>query len=244
MWLWFSRLGSPKWFYELAGRWLPWTWALTVLLFVAGSALALLFSPPDYQQGETVRIMYLHVPAAFLSMACYLTMAIASVIALVWRMKMAFAVARSCAPIGAAMTALALFTGAVWGKPIWGTWWEWDARLTSELVLLFLYLGYIALHESISEQSQADRAAAVLAIVGVVNLPIIHFSVDWWNTLHQGASISRLQKPAIDASMLWPLFTMLAAFFAFFAASLMSRVRNEILKREAASRWVKALVKA
>ena len=244
MWLWFSRLGSPKWFYEQAGRWLPWTWALTLLLFSAGCALSLLFSPPDYQQGETVRIMYLHVPAAFLSMACYLTMAIASVIALVWRMKMAFAVARSCAPIGAAMTALALFTGAVWGKPIWGTWWEWDARLTSELVLLFLYLGYIALHESIGEQNQADKAAAVLAIVGVVNLPIIHFSVDWWNTLHQGASISRLRKPAIDASMLWPLFTMLAAFFAFFAAALMSRVRNEILKREAASRWVREVVKA
>ena len=242
-WRWFYQLGSPKWFYANSARWLPWLICITAMLLALGLFYGLYYSPPDYQQGHSVRIMYIHVPAAFLSMAVYATMAVAAAIGLVWQMKLSFAVARSCAPIGVVFTFLALATGAIWGKPTWGTWWEWDARLTSELVLLFLYLGFIALHMSIDDTRKADKIAAVLALVGVINLPIIHFSVEWWNSLHQTASISKFAKPSIEASMLRPLLIMIVGFFGLFFTALVLRVRNEILLREHKANWLRELVK-
>lgn len=237
-WRWFHQLGSPKWFFEKSAKWLPWIWASTLILLAVGLYYSLWASPIEARQGQghTVRIMYIHVPAAALSMIAYVAMAIASTIGLVWKMKMAFAASRAIAPIGAAMTFIALFTGAVWGKPTWGTWWEWDARLTSELLLLFLYLGFIALHSSFAERAKADKAAAVLAIVGVINVPIIYFSVKWWNTLHQGYSVT--QKGALAPEFQVPLFTMIGAFYLLFIGLVIMRLRVEILMREQKSRWV------
>ncbi|NVK22718.1 MAG: cytochrome c biogenesis protein CcsA [Kangiellaceae bacterium] len=234
-WRWFHQLGSPKWFFEKSAKWLPWLWALFFILLGLGLYHSLWVSPQDYQQGHSVRIMYIHVPVAALSMVGYVAMAIACTIGLVWKMKMAFAAARAIAPVGAAMTFLALFTGAVWGKPTWGTWWEWDARLTSELLLFFLYLGFIALHSSFSERNKADKAASVLALVGVINVPIIYFSVKWWNTLHQGYSlgtggVADEFKPA--------LFIMIAAIYVLFANLVIMRLRAEVLLREQKARWV------
>lgn len=242
MWTWFYQLASPKWFYELSRKLLPWFSGTTLILFLVGLTLGLLFSPADYQQGNTVRIMYIHVPAAYLSMMVYVIMAVTGAIGLIWRIKLAHVVSVSCAPVGAMFTALALLTGAIWGKPTWGTYWVWDARLTSELILLFLYLGFMALHSAFDDKKSADKASAVLAIVGIVNIPIIHFSVEWWNTLHQGASLSKFEKPSIEASMLWPLLIMIFAFKFYFFTVLMHRVRSEILIREKQAKWVKALV--
>src|ERR1019366_7499754 len=193
--------------------------------------LAFFASPPDYQQGETVRIMYIHVPAAWLSMFGYGVMAVAAFGTLVWRHPLADVTARAAAPIGAAFTFLALVTGSLWGKPMWGTWWVWDARLTSELVLLLMYLGLIALWQAVEDPGRASRVAAVLTLVGSINLPIIKFSVDWWNTLHQGESIFRLDGSTIDASMLWPLGVMTLATTLLCAALLLGAMRNEILRR-------------
>ena len=209
-------------------------------LILAGLYGGLLLAPPDYQQGDAFRIVYVHAPSAWLSMLVYGTMAVAAAIGLVWRIKLAHAAAAAAAPIGASFTALALATGAIWGKPMWGTWWVWDARLTSELILLFLYAGVMALRASIDDRDRADRAAAVLAIVGVVNLPIIHYSVYWWNTLHQPPTLTKLGKPTMAGDMLWPLLVMLLGFTLYFGAVLLVRMRAEILRRERDAAWLRA----
>lgn len=227
----FYRLASPNYFYQQSGRLLPWLAAVTLVLFLTGLVWGLAFAPADYQQGNGFRIMYVHVPAAVFSMSVYVAMAVAGGIGLIWRIKVAAMVARSCAPIGAAFTFLALATGSLWGKPMWGAWWVWDARLTSELILLFLYLGYMALQEAIEERDTADRASAVLALVGLINIPIIHYSVEWWYTLHQGATILKLGKPAIAPAMLWPLLVMLAAYGLLALLVVLLGTRNEVLER-------------
>ena len=232
------KYASPKFFYALAGTLIPWTAAVTLLLLLAGLYLGLFVAPADYQQGESYRIMFVHVPAAWMSMFIYVLMAGAGAVALVWNIKLAEIFASSCAPIGASFTFLALATGALWGKPMWGTWWAWDARLTSELILFFLYIGYMALQASIDDPRRAARAAAILALVGVVNIPVIHFSVEWWNTLHQPASVSKIGAPSIHPSMIAPLLLMAFAFKFYFLSTALLRMRNEILERERHTTWV------
>lgn len=239
MWTFFHKLASPKYFYDISGRWLPWFSVATLLTLLAGLYQGLLVAPPDYQQGESYRIMFIHVPAAWMSMFVYMFMAGAGAVGLIWKIKLADVVAASCAPLGASFTFLALVTGSLWGKPMWGTWWVWDARLTSELILLFLYLGYIALQSAIEDTRTAARASTVLALVGVVNIPIIHYSVVWWNTLHQGATVTKMDAPSIATSMLIPLLLMALAFKLYFVTVLLLRARNEVLKRESSSRWVR-----
>ncbi|MCW9012144.1 MAG: heme ABC transporter permease [Gammaproteobacteria bacterium] len=236
------KFSSPRNFYVMSGKLIPWfAWPCLILL-VAGLYYGLIEAPADYQQGESYRIIFIHVPSAWMSMMIYMVMAIAGAIGLIWRIKMADIVASASAPIGAAFTFLALVTGSLWGKPMWGAWWVWDARLTSELILLFLYLGFIALQASIEDPRNAARAGAVLALVGVVNIPIIHYSVEWWSTLHQGATITKLDKPSIHISMLIPLLLMAVAFKLYYAASVLMRARSELLKREQNARWVREIV--
>ncbi|MDH3590176.1 MAG: heme ABC transporter permease [Gammaproteobacteria bacterium] len=237
------RLASPPHFYRLAERWTPWLGLVAIVLILAGAYGGLVIAPVDYQMGDGFRIIYVHVPSAWLSLLVYMVMASAAAVGLIWRIKLAHAVAASCAPVGAWFTFLALATGAIWGKPMWGAWWVWDARLTSELVLLFLYLGYIALHGAIDERTRADRAAGLLAVVGVVNVPIIHYSVEWWTTLHQPASITKMGSPSIrDPAMLIPLLIMSIGFMVYFAAVLAIRVRGEVLEREWHKRWVSEIL--
>ena len=239
-------LASPKHFYQLAGRLLPWLAAVTILVLGYGVYQALFVAPPDYQQKESVRIMFVHVPAAWMSMFVYMVLAGAGAMGLIWNLKLAEMTATAAAPIGASFTLLALVTGSLWGKPMWGTWWAWDARLTSELLLFFLYLGFMSLQAAIDDPKRAARAGALLALVGVVNIPVIHFSVQWWNTLHQPASVSDINKigaPAIHPSLLVPLLIMAIAFMLFFATILLMRLRAEILKRERYTNWVTELVK-
>jgi heme exporter protein C len=224
-------LANPTRFMDLSGRLLPWLTAATAVVAAVGLYLSLVVAPADYQQGETVRIMYVHVPAAWLSMAGYAVMAVAALGTLVWRHPLADVTARSAAPLGAAFTLLALVTGSIWGKPMWGTWWVWDARLTSELVLLLLYLGLMALWAAVEDPGRAARAAAILTLVGTVNLPIVKFSVDWWNTLHQPASVFRAGGPTIDASMLRPLIVMAVAATLLYVVLLLMTMRNGILRR-------------
>lgn len=243
-WTWFHKWGSPKWFYEMSGRWLPWLSIAAVLLIAAGLIWGLAFAPPDYQQGNSFRIIYIHVPAAFLAQSIYVTLAVAGLVGLVWKMKLADVAVQQAAPIGAWMTAIALLTGAIWGKPTWGTYWVWDARLTSMLILLFLYFGVIALGNAISNRDSAAKACAVLAIVGVVNIPIIKYSVEWWNSLHQTATFKITEKPAMPVEMWLPLLLAVFGFYCFFGAVLLYRMRLEVLKREARSSWVKAEVQA
>ncbi len=242
MWLWFHKLGSPKFFYHISGKLLPWFGWSAFLLMVIGLYWGLIVAPPDYQQGDSYRIMFIHVPAAWMSMFVYMVMAVAGAIALIWKMKLAEVVSMHCAPLGASFTALALASGMLWGKPMWGAYWVWDARLTSELILLFLYLGVIALYAAIEDRRTASRAGAILSLVGVVNLPIIHYSVIWWNTLHQGPTVSKFSSPSIDSSMLIALLIMTAAFMLYFPAVLLLRARTEVLERERHSNWVKELV--
>ena len=239
-WTWFHKWGSPKWFYQMSGRWLPWLSVAAVFLIVTGLVWGLAFAPPDYQQGNSFRIIYIHVPAAMLAQSCYVLLAVAGLVGLVWKMKIADVALQSAAPIGAWMTFLALLTGAIWGKPTWGSWWVWDARLTSMLILLFLYFGLIALGNAISNRDSAAKACAVLALVGVVNIPIIKYSVEWWNTLHQGATFKITERPAMPAEMWVPLLLMVLGFYCFFGAVLLMRMRLEVLRREARSSWVKA----
>ncbi len=227
----FSTLANPSFFMRLTDRVLPWLAGVTVVLMAIGLYMSFFVAPPDYQQGETVRIMFIHVPSAWLAMFCYMIIAFSSVGSLIWRHPLADVSAKAAAPIGAAFTLLALITGSLWGKPMWGTYWVWDARLTSVLVLFFLYLGLIALWQSIEDPSRAGRAAAILAVVGVVNIPIIKFSVDWWNTLHQPASVMRLGGPTIDPSILDPLLVMALAFSCLFVWLHLKAMRAEILKR-------------
>jgi len=222
------RFANPNRFLKLANAVLPWSAGLTALALAAGLYLALFHSPADYQQGETVRIMYIHVPSAWMALFVYANMAVASAVALIWRHPLADLIGKAAAPIGAGFTLICLLTGSLWGKPMWGTWWVWDARLTSVLILFFLYLGYIALVNAFDDPNRGHRAAGILALVGAVNLPIIKFSVDWWNTLHQPASVMRMDGPAIDPSMLWPLLLMAVGFTFFFVTVLILRVRGEI----------------
>lgn len=234
-----NKIGSPAHFYRIAGKasvWLGWT---SLFFALPGLYLALFSSPPDYQQGESVRIMYIHVPAAWMSLFVYVAMAGSAAVAIVWRVKAAAAFASASAPIGASFTFLALVTGALWGKPMWGTWWAWDARLTSELILLFLYFGYMALESAIEDRDRAARAAGLLVLVGVVNIPIIHYSVEWWNTLHQGPTVTKLDRPSIHISMLVPLLTMAVSFMLLYGATALRRARCEILERERNSQWAR-----
>ncbi|CAK0741393.1 cytochrome c maturation protein C [Gammaproteobacteria bacterium] len=239
---WFHKLASPPYFYAAIERWIPWLSAATAIFLIVGLYWSLFVAPPDYQQGESVRIMYIHVPAAWMSMFIYMVMVGAAATGMIWKIKIAEIIAVSSAPLGAWFTFLALATGSLWGKPMWGTWWVWDARLTSELILLFLYLGFIALQAAIPDRQTAARAGAVLALVGVVNIPIIHFSVEWWNTLHQPSSIIRLGKPTIHPQMLWPLLIMALAFKLYYATTVLLRTRCELLERERNSAWVREMV--
>jgi heme exporter protein C len=233
-------LANPTRFMALTARVLPWLWAVTLALLAIGLYLAFFVAPPDYQQGDTVRIMFIHVPSAWLSMLCYGIMAVAALGTLVWRHPLADVAQKSAAPIGAVFTFLALVTGSLWGKPMWGTWWVWDARLTSVLVLFLMYLGLIALWRAVDDPGKAARAAAILTLVGTVNLPIIKFSVDWWNTLHQPASVFRLDGPTIDGSMLRPLLVMAVAMTLLFVVLLIMAMRNEILRRRVHTRELAA----
>jgi heme exporter protein C len=242
MWEFLHQLGSPPHFWRLSGAMLPWFGWIALVLIAVGTVSGLWIAPPDYQQLDAFRIIYFHVPSAWLSQFGYIVMATAAAVGLVWRIKLAHAIAAACAPIGASFTAVALATGSIWGKPMWGTWWVWDARLTSTLVLLFLYFGYMALRAAIDDENRADRASALLAIIGVINIPIIKYSVEWWNTLHQPATISRLGKPAMDPSMLIPLLIMWLGFTFFFLAVLMVRTRAEIISRERNKKWLRGVI--
>jgi heme exporter protein C len=224
-------IANPGRFLGVAERVTPWLWGATAVLLALGLYLSFFVAPPDYQQGDMVRVMFVHVPAAWLSLLIYGVMAVAALGTLVWRHPLADVTLKAAAPIGAAFTLLALITGSLWGKPTWGTYWVWDARLTSELVLFLIYLGIIALSQAVEDPGRAARATAILTLVGSVNLPIIKFSVDWWNTLRQGESIFRAGGSTIDASMLWPLAVMTLAITLFFAATLFAAMRNEILRR-------------
>ena len=238
-WTWFHRLGSPPYIYGLAARLTPWfAWPAAVLI-VVGVYWGLAVAPPDYQQGQGFRIIYVHAPAAWMSLMVYMTMGISAAVGLIWRMKVAHAVAASCAPIGASFTFVALVTGSLWGGPMWGTYWEWDPRVVSELILLFLYLGYMGLRASMDDVQRADRTSAVLAVVGTVNVPIIHYSVVWWNSLHQAASVMKLGEPSMPPSMLTPLMMMLAGFTFLFGALLLVRLRAEVLTRERTASWIR-----
>jgi heme exporter protein C len=238
-WTWFHRLGSPPHVYALATRLTPWFAWPAAALILAGVYGGLVLAPPDYQQGDDFRIIYVHAPSAWMSLMVYVTMAVAAAVGLIWRMKVAHAAAASCAAIGASFTIAALATGSLWGRKMWGTYWEWDPRLVSELILLFLFLGYMALRSAIDDLQRADRASALLAVVGVVNVPIIHYSVLWWNSLHQAPSVMKLGKPDMPAAMLAPLLIMLVGFTLLFVYLLLVRLRGEILRRERTASWIR-----
>ena len=241
MFLWFHKLGSPPHFYRIAGKWIPWLTGVFLVLLISGLYGGLIEAPPDYQQGESYRIIFIHVPAAWMSLFIYVVMAFCGMVIIVWRMKLAEVVLISSAPIGASFTFLALATGSLWGKPMWGTFWVWDARLTSELILLFLYLGIIGLHNAIEDKRIAARAVAILALVGVINIPIIHYSVEWWHSLHQGASLSKFEKPSMPPSMYIPILVMALAFQIYYVLALFLKCRAELLQRERNSKWVEEL---
>lgn len=244
MWTWFHKFASPPHFYRLAGKLTPWFGWSALILIVTALYGGLVLAPADYQQGDAFRIIYMHAPSAWMSLFIYVTMAVAAAIGLIWRIKLAHAVAASSAPIGASFTFAALVTGMLWGQPMWGKPWVWDARLTSELILLFLYLGYMALRASIDDMQRADRASAVLAIVGVINVPIIHYSVVWWKTLHQASTLTKMAAPSISLSMLVPLLMMIVGFNLYFFAVLLMRVRGEVLRRERSAGWIREAVGA
>jgi heme exporter protein C len=235
------RFAAPPVFYPLAGRLLPWFMAAAVVLAVAGLYVGFGIAPTDFQQGEVYRIIFIHVPSAWMAMFIYLVMAGYAVLTLVWRSKLSAMMCRALAPTGAIMAVIALLTGAIWGKPTWGAWWVWDARLTSTLILLFLYLGYMALVAAIDDTTRADRAGALLLLVGVVNVPIIYFSVRWWNTLHQGASVSLTASPKMASTMLTGMLLMSLAAWMYAIAAALHRVRSIILQRERHTRWVRQL---
>lgn len=241
-WTWFHRLASPPHIYRVAGTLTPWFAWPAGLLIVSALYAGLFLAPPDYQQGEGFRMIYVHAPSAWLSVMIYGVMATAAAVGLIWRMKVAHAAAASCAAIGASFTLVSLITGMLWGKPMWGTYWVWDPRLTAQLVLLILYLGYMALRSGIDDLGRADRASAVLAIIGVVNLPIIRYSVEWWNSIHQAPSVMKMERPSMPFDMLAPLLMMLLGFTLLFAAVLLVRMRAEVLRRERGASWVKEMV--
>ena len=237
---WF-HYAAPQTFYGLAGKAWPWLAAMATVLMVAGLWIGFAVAPTDFQQGEGYRIIFVHVPASWMSMVIYLAMAFWSVLGLTFNTRLSGMMTRALAPTGAMFAFLSLWTGALWGKPMWGAWWVWDARLTSELILLFLYLGFIALQASIDNPRRADKAGAILALVGAVNVPIIYFSVKWWNTLHQGASVSLTKAPAMAQTMLWGMLLMALCFWMYSIAVSLMRVRTLILEREAHTDWVRQL---
>jgi heme exporter protein C len=241
-WTWFHRLASPPHVYAFARRWTPWFGGFAALAMLMALYGGLVLAPEDYQQKDAFRMVYVHAPTAWLSLMIYTTMAVAAAVGLIWRMKVAHAAAAACAPVGAWFTVAALGTGMLWGKPMWGAYWVWDPRLTAELVLLFLYFGYMGLRAGIEDPAKADKASAVLAVVGVINVPIIKFSVEWWNSLHQTATVMQLGKPKMDSAMLWPLLLMLLAFAAYFVAVLLIRLRAELLRRERNASWVREVL--
>jgi len=241
-WTWFHRLASPPHVYAFAQRWTRWFGGAAALAMLIALYGGLLLAPPDYQQKDAFRMVYVHAPGAWLSLMIYTTMAVAAAVGLIWRMKVAHAAAAACAPVGAWFTVVALGTGMLWGKPMWGAYWVWDPRLTSELVLLFLYLGYMGLRAGIEDPAKADKASAVLAVVGVVNVPIIKFSVEWWNSLHQTPTVMQMGKPKMDGDMLWPLLLMFVAFALYFVAVLLTRLRAELLRRERNASWIREVV--
>ncbi|HEC91171.1 MAG TPA: heme ABC transporter permease [Alphaproteobacteria bacterium] len=227
-----QRFANPTRFLRLSRAVQPWVAGVTVVSAVVGLYLGLFVAPPDYQQGESVRIMYVHVPASWAALFSYVGMAAAAAVGLIWKHPLADMAAKATAPIGAAFTFLALVTGSLWGKPMWGTYWVWDARLTSMLVLLFLYLGYMALAEAFDDPARGVKASSILVLAGVINVPIIKFSVDWWNTLHQTSSVFKRGGPSIDPSMLWPLFLMALSFTTYYVWVLLMRIRAEIIGRK------------
>ena len=228
----FEILANPNVFMRVARAILPWGWIATVITLGVGLYLALFTSPTDYQQGETVRIMYVHVPAAWMALFIYVLMAVSSAVALIFRHPLADAAAKAAAPFGAAFCFLSLATGSIWGKPMWGTWWVWDARLTSMFVLMLLYLGYMAVWRAFDDPHRAAGLARVVALVGVINIPIVKFSVDWWNTLHQPASVVKMSGPAIDPAMLWPLLLMALGYTLLFICLHLMAIGNEITARK------------
>src|ERR1700719_4333133 len=244
MWTWFYKLASPPYVYGVAAALMPWLLAAAALAIGFGLIAGLAFAPPDYQQGDAFRMIYVHVPAAIMSLSVYMVMATASAVALIWRIKVGHAVAAASSPIGASFALLALVTGSLWGRPMWGTYWAWDPRLTSELILLFLYVGVMSLRSAFEDPARGDRAAALIGIVGLVNVPIIHYSVLWWNSLHQGATVAKLGKPSMPGSMLWPLLSMLLGFMLFYGAVLCMRLQGEVLNRERQAKWVREAVKS
>ena len=242
--LWFHKIGSPPTFYRIAAAVQPWCYAIALVLGMIGLYGGLVVAPRDYQQGDAYRIIFIHVPCAWMGLFAYAFMAVNAFVALVWRIKLSEVLAMASAPVGAAFTFITLVTGSLWGKPMWGTWWTWDARLTSELVLFFLYLGVIGLYNAFEDRRRGARAASLLALVGIVNLPIIHYSVQWWNTLHQGTTVDFLDpaRSSISPAMLWPLLVMALATHLYFFASLLGRTRTGLLSLESGKQWVRSLV--
>ena len=244
MWKWLHPYAKPERTYRLCGQLLPWVSIIAFLLVLTGTIWGLAFAPSDYQQGDSYRIIYWHVPSAIWSMGVYMSMAIASFIGLVWQLRLADMAAAAMAPIGAVFTFITLISGSFWGKPMWGTWWVWDARLTSELILLFLYFGVIALYNAFDDHKTASKASGILTLVGAINIPIIHYSVYWWNTLHQGNGlISFTGKQVISPLMLWPLMINIIGFGFLFGALMLVRYRTEIMARESHRPWVRELIK-
>jgi len=238
-WTWFHKWGSPKWFFQKTEALVLWFGFLCLILLVVGTVWGLAFAPEDIKQGNSFRIFYIHVPSAILAQSIFMAMAISAVVGLVWRMKLAHIFVQVAAPIGASITLLALVTGAIWGKPTWGTWWVWDARLTSTLIQFFIYLGIISLYQSIENRDTAYKATAIACLVGIVNLPIIKFSVNWWKTLHQPATFKLTEAPSMAAEMWVPGLIMLVGFYLFFAFAVLVRMRSEVLEREKRTAWVR-----
>ena len=244
MWSFLHKLASPKWFYEISSILLPWLAFISIGLLLTGTVWGLAFAPQDYQQGNSFRIMYIHVPSSILAESSYMMMATVGAISIIWKIKLADVAMQCAAPIGASFTFLSLVTGAIWGKPTWGTWWVWDARLTSMLLLLFLFIGVIALRSAMSGKASAGKACAVLALVGMVNIPIIKYSVDWWFTLHQPSSFSMTEKPKMPVEMWAPLVLMIFGYYLAFFSFWMMRIKSEILAREVRTEWVRDLIRA
>lgn len=238
MWFFISHFVSPKKFINISNKLLPWLSGLFILTLSYGLVGGLILAPADYLQGDGFRIIYVHAPCAFLSLFIYAVMAAAAVAGIVWRIKLAFLVIRHSAPIGACFTFLALLTGSLWGKPMWGTWWIWDARLTSELILLFLYIGIILFQSAIANKRNGERAVAILVLIGFIDIPIIHYSVYWWNTLHQGATLNLFSKSSIDGTMLYPLIAMIFSFLIYYAVVLLLRMRHELIAMSANHHWL------
>lgn len=236
------KLGSPKWFYQISTGWMIAFAMAALVLLVAGMVWGLAFAPADYQQGNSFRIIYVHVPTAMVAQSVYISMGVAGIVLFVWRMKLADVAIAACLPVGMMLTALALFSGGVWGRPTWGTWWEWDGRTVSTLVLLFLYIGIYALREAIPDITLRGRASALVAIVGTINIPIIKYSVDWWHTLHQPGSFSLTEKPTMPVEMWAPLLVMVLGMYCFAGYIILARMRVEILSREQSTQWVRGLV--